>query len=90
MIKRNAILVVNSVIVKIRDDPETGLRQPLFQITNAGCEKTHVATKLIDEKTKETGPLVQLNMNLNIITQVAVGNNNTQVATVSVGQGNQL
>ena len=36
------------------------------------------------------GPLVQLNLNLNIITQVAVGSGNTQVAQVSVGQSNNL
>jgi hypothetical protein len=37
-----------------------------------------------------TGALVQLNLNLNIITQVAVGSGNTQVAQVSVGQSNNL
>jgi hypothetical protein len=36
------------------------------------------------------GALVQLNLNLTIINQVAVGNGNTQVATVSVGQDNKL
>ena len=40
--------------------------------------------------TSLVGPLVQLNLNLTIVTQTAVGNGNTQVATVDVGQDNNL
>jgi hypothetical protein len=34
------------------------------------------------------GPLVQLNANVTVITQIAVGDNNTQVAVVNVDQSN--
>lgn len=38
--------------------------------------------------TQFLGPLVQLNNNITIITQIAVGDGNTQVAVVNVGQQN--
>jgi hypothetical protein len=40
--------------------------------------------------TKSLGPLFQMNVNLTVITQVAVGNKNSQVALVGVTQGNQV
>ena len=36
------------------------------------------------------GPLVQLNLNLTVVTQTAIGNGNQQVAIIDVGQDNNL
>src|SRR5260370_17806517 len=54
--ERNTIFIVNAVIVQIRNDTETRLRQTFLQVINTRGEKAYVAAKLIDKKATEPGP----------------------------------
>src|ERR1044072_3545626 len=77
--ERNAIFIVNTVIMEVRDDAEAGLRKPRFQITNAWCEEIHVATKFIDEEAKKATALLRLKQS------VGTNKRSNHAAAIDVG-----